>query len=529
MKELWKLSRGMSVEINEVTKIIRHFTLFNELDEEALSDIAKNVVLESFYPNEIIIHQDDLGDKIYFILEGSAEAYTFNKDGKEVSLQMLEQGDYFGEIALLVNGKRTCYVRSISQSELISLSKNEFNRVLANYPSVSYALNHVLSQRLGNSLKIFTGKKSNTIILIYCDDSSHDALIKFENYFKKICTHKFYFLDDTASHDSFTKLNNSVTGSYILIKSRNGENEFFKKQAARIVNMVKLDESQICLLPKSTDFQIEHTVRVILNKTIGIALSSGGIPGAAHLTILQKLHEKNIPIDYIVGSSAGALFGGCYAFGYSMDEIIEKLFREYKKSQFLIALKYFSYRFSGILSQRYLRHFIKSLIGDKQMEDAFIPFSAVASDLQTGHACILNSGSATDAILASCSAPIINVPVIHDDHLLVDGVATMPLPTSVLVDENIDIKIAVPIPQLDLSTTVSLHSKMLAVYLRSRSIMAENISKYSIGIADVVIKPKVENINMLDWHSFQKVLDAGSEAAEEAIPAIEHLLNNHSP
>ena len=99
---------------------------------------------------------------------------------------------------------------------------------------------------------------------------------------------------------------------------------------------------------------------------------------------------------------------------------------------------------------------------------------------------------------------------------------------SVLIDEKIDIKIAVPIPQLDLGVSITGYPKIPAVYVRSRSMMAEQMTLLSTSLADVIIKPKVDGIKMADWSQVNKIIEAGEIAAETAINRIQYLLMAHA-
>lgn len=116
-------------------------------------------------------------------------------------------------------------------------------------------------------------------------------------------------------------------------------------------------------------------------------------------------------------------------------------------------------------------------------------------------------------------------PVAYDTKLLIDGAATAPLPIKVLCEEGIDIKIGVPIPQLDLITPLTKKSKIFAIYMRSRSMMVERIMNQSIELADVIINPNVHGIHMDNWSQAPKVIAAGEAAASIALNRIKFLLH----
>lgn len=514
------------MESQDKIHLLKNFVLFKQLDNEVVLQIANKMQKEEFPANVNIINENNIGDKIYFIVNGTARAYTINDKGQEIHIQTLNSGDYFGEIALFVHGKRVCSVKAITECELLSLDKDNFDHFVKKYLSISNALNDIMSLRLAEAWRIVQGKKPNTLILIKYSDATLKNLKHFEHYFEKICHKTFYPFDPLQAEKELPHLQESNKDTYILVKSNNYFSEALLKQADYVVNFVDSNPDHICLLADASSWQIEHTVRVILKKTIGIALSSGGIPAIAHLSILNLLKEKNIPLDYIVGSSAGALYGGCFAFGIPTEEILNKTIAVYKKINLLSILKNLSFNFSGIMRHQHLKKIIESMFNQHNIENAAIPFAAVASDLYTGHSVAIKSGNAADAILASNCAPIIFEPIVTDKYFLVDGAATMPLPTQVLIDEKIDIKIAVYIPQLDLNVSITSYSKMFAIYARSHSVMARIISKSNRALADVTIYPDVSDIRVLDTKSIDKAFRAGEVASEQIIRYIEYLFNN---
>ncbi|HHO77055.1 MAG TPA: hypothetical protein ENN05_11615 [Deltaproteobacteria bacterium] len=184
--------------------------------------------------------------------------------------------------------------------------------------------------------------------------------------------------------------------------------------------------------------------------SIGIALDSGGAMGGAHIGVLNVLDEHNIPIDLIVGSSAGAAVGAFYAAGVleSFKGIISNL-------SFTEALKIYAdpvFPISGLFAGARARKFLKNLLGDILIEDLPVRYVAVATDLLTGETVPIDSGPLTDAVMASISMPGIFKPVVHMDRLLTDGGVSDPLPIDILKSLSPDISIA-----------CNLHSRMPSI------------------------------------------------------------------
>jgi len=174
---------------------------------------------------------------------------------------------------------------------------------------------------------------------------------------------------------------------------------------------------------------------------IGLALGSGSARGLTHIGVLKALEEKNIKIDYISGSSIGALIGGAYAMGMPVAEIEEIALQTDWKLMAKLMTPTFS--LSAILNDKYLSEFLSTYFKDKTFENLKIPFSAIATDIETGEMVVINGGELLTAIRASISIPIVLSPVIYKNHKLVDGGLVNPTPVDVVKAQNVDKIIAV--------------------------------------------------------------------------------------
>lgn len=514
----------MSIELIDALKKVN---LFEELKHNDIVTIANQFEPEYYPINAIIVNQGDYGDKVYFIIEGSVEIFIIDKEGKENVLTILNSGNYFGELAILIDGFRNSSARAKTVCHIVSLTKLKFNAILDEYASVSRALNKVLSHRLGETLHLVSAKKENTLILLIVEKDNENHLNHFMNYFFKLSEKPIIFLDENISKEDFIKKYNETENHYFFIKSYHSIPEFLALKIHHIINFVEEKKEHICLTSSASHWKIEHIVRTITKKTIGIALCSGGAPGASQLGVLNVLHDEGIPLDYIVGTSVGAVVGGSYAFSQSPEHLIEKFIEMSNQSKLISManlMKHISFQFSGFLKNSFYRNVLQSIFDDKLFSDASIPFAAIASDLYTGKTIVLKDGKVIDAIIASNTAPVLFEPYVAGKNLLIDGVATNPLPVDVLISENIHIKIAVPIPQLDLAVSMSNKAKLTAVYIRSRSMMAERMTEGSSALADVIIKPAVKELNMNDWQNLNLIIEAGRDAAHTAIKRIRYLL-----
>ncbi len=175
-------------------------------------------------------------------------------------------------------------------------------------------------------------------------------------------------------------------------------------------------------------------------RTVSLVLGSGGARGLAHIGVIQWLEEHGYEIKSIAGSSIGALIGGIYAAGKL--EGYTQWVKALSKHDVLQLLD-FAFNISGIFSGDRVMQELRDLLGDVQIQELPISFTAVATDLDAGREVWLNKGSLFDAIRASIAIPTIFTPVAYKGRLLVDGGLLNPVPIAPTMDDLTDSTIAV--------------------------------------------------------------------------------------
>lgn len=278
---------------------------------------------------------------------------------------------------------------------------------------------------------------------------------------------------------------------------------------------------------------------------IGLVLSGGGARGGAHVGILKALEELDVPIDYIAGTSMGAIIGGLYAAGYNADEIDRILIemdwskgltdrparrdrtmrKKELEAQFLIPYRMgfnggkIQLPLGAVEGQHLDQIFHRLLLPVVDIHDFDqlpIPFRAVATDLVTGDEVVLSGGSLPDTLRASMSVPGVFAPVRMDGRLLVDGGMANNLPVSVVREMGADIVIAVdissPLLNEEQLTSVLSVTEQLSNFLVRRTTVAQI---ESLGPQDLLIVPKLGDFSSADFDGAERVVPLGYEAAME--------------
>ncbi len=289
---------------------------------------------------------------------------------------------------------------------------------------------------------------------------------------------------------------------------------------------------------------------------VGLVLSGGGASGAAHIGVLKALEENHIPIDYITGTSMGALVGSLYAMGYSPEQI-EKLVKSesfQNWSQGIVDNKYAYYfkrddsNASWItlklsLDSAFVSTLPTNVISPIAMDwgsmeiaapaiaaakynfdSLFIPFRCVASDIEIKKSVIFSKGDLAQAVRASMSYPFYIKPIYVDGKLLFDGGLYNNFPSDIMFDDffpdfMIGSNVAGNNPPPDADNILSQIKSML-----------QSKSNYDILCeAGVIIEPKID-VGLFDFSTVQNVIDSGYVAAQRNMDFIkQHILRRVEP
>lgn len=248
------------------------------------------------------------------------------------------------------------------------------------------------------------------------------------------------------------------------------------------------------------------------NPKIGLALGSGGARGFAHLGVLKVFQEHQIPVDYIAGSSMGALVAAFYGVGHSMEELI-KLSTAFKRKFFLD----FTVPKMGFIAGKRIKDFLQLFTHNKNIEELSIPISIIATDLVKGEKVIFTKGSVADAVRASISIPGIFVPETIDGRILVDGGVIDRVPIAVVKEMGADIIIGVDVSHGKKDAEIT---NIYDVILQSIDILQMVADANRESTSDFMIQPNVSQYNSRAFTNTEEIIKIGEEETKKIIPAI---------
>ena len=278
---------------------------------------------------------------------------------------------------------------------------------------------------------------------------------------------------------------------------------------------------------------------------IGLALSGGGAKGFAHIGVLKVLEQYGVKVDYIAGTSMGAVVGGLYASGYNatqidsifkdtdFDELVQdyiprnsKSFYEKRNDEmyaFSLPFKKFNLSVPVALSKGMYNYNLLAKLFHKQrhirdFSKLPIPFLCIATDIEKGEQVILNKGYLPNALLASSAFPSLFSPVVLEGKYLIDGGVTNNFAVDEVKNMGADIVIGVDVQDNLKDRSELVEATRILVQISNIGIskgMKDKIEK-----TDIYIKPEVTNFSVLSFNRGQEIIEIGKEAALKIVDLL---------
>ena len=281
---------------------------------------------------------------------------------------------------------------------------------------------------------------------------------------------------------------------------------------------------------------------------VGVVLSGGGAKGLAHVGVLKILEEAGVRIDYIAGTSMGAIVGGLYASGYNADELsalfagvdFDRIIQDdlprsaktfYEKEdaeRYALTLPFdgFKLSFPSALSKGQNTYNMLSRALDHvshidDFKELPIPFFCIATDAEQGQQVILDSGYLPEALSASGALPSLFSPVIINDQLLIDGGVVNNYPVEELRAKGVDIIIGVDV-QEGLKNRENLRSAP-DILLQINNYRTIKVMAEKKALTDIYIRPDISNFSVVSFNDGVRIIEEGKTKAFEQYEALRNI------
>jgi NTE family protein len=282
---------------------------------------------------------------------------------------------------------------------------------------------------------------------------------------------------------------------------------------------------------------VARMARLLTGRGVGLVLSGGGARGFAHIGVLRALQEARIAVDSIGATSIGAVIGAGWAAGWDYPEMLERIRRSFVTSN---PLSDYTLPIISLVAGRKVSRLMRQEFGDTDIEDLRLPYYCVSANLTSGQLAIHRTGKLWLWLRASIAIPGVLPPVFTQKQAYVDGATLNNLPVDIMreelsgriiaVDTSADRAFVSDLEMTELPPLWSLrrliargapHLNIMQILLRAGML---NSAATSIGqreLADMLLKPQLDGVDLLDWRAFDRAIDLGYRCAMRALESYD--------
>ena len=543
--------------------------IFNLLDPQVRATILSATERLRVRAGEHLFEAGDIGDAIFVVISGSLGVYFPGPSGYPQLSAVIKPGETVGEMAVISGEPRSATVTAIRDCELVKLTRVEFDRLVKSKPVIMNELNRLLVHRLQQVATQSQGKlEPKTIALLPATHNSNLPLV-LEKLSRALAREgiDFTVISHQEGKDSLGRLSKLESQcDLVLFLGQPGEpawNAKCARQADRIliianaherprselsievlrqravhqlVDLILLQPNGIVMPTKTTTwldtvpvnrhFHIRdqksdwrHLARILTGRGLGVVLSGGGARAYAHIGALQAITEMGLTIDFIGGSSMGAIIAACHAHGFDCDEIKRRVHRSFVLSN---PLSDYTLPLMSLVRGHKVERLLFENFGEVNIADLWTPFFCASSNLTNGLVHIHKTDKLWKALRASIALPGILPPVPTKHGILVDGGVLDNMPVDVMRGLHRGPVIAVDVAREQMMDTdwleretarpwyrKALSPPIIAILMRSGTVNGEAISRKQAGRADLIIEPRLGGIEIRQWKCFEETIEIG--------------------
>ncbi len=573
------------------------------LDAETMNGLLSRVRLVRLGVGGTLYRQGELGTSMHIVLTGRLQVRVKMTDGSERILAYPQPGDAVGEMALLTGAGRAATVVAVRDTTLGMLDRADIDALLTRQPKVFYNIAQMIIARLTDTQgHAPRSRGTRTIMLVPLHRSAdserfcrqlragllnHGSVLHVNSraaaqrlgsknggdYGRMLdeCerTYDFVLLEADLAPSPWTRtcfgyadrvalLADATAGPEVTEIERWMSEEVGIERSYADTELVLIHAESA--LPNQTrnwlsrrkikrhhhvrlcdDASIARVARFLSNNAIALVLAGGGARGFAHLGVIRALHECGITIDSVGGASFGALAATGLARGLDDQHIFEEQRLAFSRRD---PLGDYTIPIVSLVRGEHLNRILSEHL-PMDIEDLWLPFFAISSDLSTNQVRVHERGPLWRAIRASVSLPAILPPALEDGHLLIDGGVLNNLPVDVMRE-----RVGGPIIAVDLAVEKDHGDEHTVVpssmeYILSRllpgrkSIEAPTVSRVILRVttlasrkevdsarkqADLYLNPQLAGYDFLDWGRMREIVDIGYR---HSLPQIKDWLRRN--
>jgi NTE family protein len=530
---------------------------------------------------QILFRENEVADSLYVVLTGCLGVIVRDNNGRDILIARIAAGETVGEMGLLDGGVRSATVEALRDTELLKLDKASYEDLLVRHPKSMRALISLLVRRLRNTTRSATTMiPVRTVAVVPLGLEVDHRQIARDLHNKLVGDgERAMLLDSTSGGRSTAWFNAAEAINDLILYCAEPTNQqwtsFCLRQADRVllvastttsvaippwladqiqplrrpVDLVLLHDNQlngqralehwrsllsvdlICHVRAANANDIARLARFLRGRAVTFVLSAGGARGFAHLGVVRALREAHVPIDMIGGCSMGSIVGAAVAMEWDDAEIKERLRGAFVNTN---PINDYTLPFLSLIKGRKVARLLEQNFGGLRIEDLWRPFFCVSTNLTTGTLAVHRDGPLVDALHASIAIPGLLPPVIMGGDVHVDGGVMNWLPVDVPGAKRgtiiaVDVASDPALVSFEECNRVQAwrflgrrrkFPPIVAVLLRAATVSGDSLTKMALAQPDILFKPPLENVDLLDWQACDQAIEAGYRHAVEKLEQL---------
>lgn len=559
---------------------VRGLPIFEGLDDALLSAIAGEIEWFTLPGGTTLFEFGEMPDALYLVVSGHLGAYSSSTDGHRRLVGSIAAGETVGEMALISGRPRNATVVALRDSELGRLSADAFARLMLSHPDGLLRVTQLMAQRLDVSQRQVRGQRAvpRTIAVVPADQHTHGTTFaaQLATHLEHLGRTELVWSQRGAAHTSQWFHEVERANEFIVYVCDPGPTSWSKlclRQADAVLLLAQADAAPtdwpmtdaragapsrrtelvllhqgvirhgagnawLSLRPGIAHHHIRNTAdigrlaRLLTGHGVGIVLSGGGARGFAHLGVLQAVREAGITIDAVGGTSIGAIIAAGFALEWDIDELKQRVRRSFVETN---PLNDYTLPLVSLVSGRKVTRLLKREFADMRIEDTPLPFFCVSSNLSSGQLAVHRHGDLWRWLRASVAIPGVLPPVVQKGEIFVDGATINNLPVDVMREAGLGRIIGVDVGADRAFTTDDVDSdvpplwrmfqwfrrkqrvNILQILWRAGMINSAGNRAARHELSDLLLQPPLEQIDMLNWKSFDRAVEAGYRYAQQKL------------
>jgi NTE family protein len=572
------------------------WSLDDELADTALSRLfvgdkpSKEVAWFSLPGGRTLFSTNDSAELLYFLRTGRLAVVRTSETGQREVIGMIRPGEPVGEMALIAGTPHTATVIALRDSEILALPRAAFFLEARRHPDIMAEVARLMILRARQASRRAPASAPTVFAFVGVSEGLHvrpiveklrgrveglgftatvvggEALQAPTEWFSAVeQAHDLVLYVAEPGETAWTELCGRQVDRLMLMgrgdKAPPGTPSAFAADAMqqhRLMDLILVQPAgraypsgsdawvqaagaaRVFHMREGGEEDLQRLARILTGTSVGLVLSGGGARAYAHVGAVRALREAGAPIDFVGGTSMGAIVGAGLAMGWTDPEIEARIREAFVRSSPLSDIAFPMIAMTrGDQVRRRLEHHFDGV----DIADLWLPFFCVSSNLTTGLPKVHRRGNLALALRASSALPGVLPPVIDGEEVLVDGAVMRNFPADIMRSGH-----AGPVVGVDVSRARGLNAEdcrppssiwrwilsggwmsgppIVSILMRAATVSTERDLAAAREATDVLVAPRLDKVEIRDWRAFEPAVTAGYQGMTAALAKLDRPLTD---